>query len=229
MLVGCNPLIFHRHFVWHEKKPETNRHLCWLREEIITACSDSYGICEHPCDECYPSMYFYFFSKNIGLRRYTYSLMNKGFILFAFVTQWRASFHMKSNSMQVPNDLGSWKLLFEMDVFTKVPFRDWTMGVKRVVFHTNAYLLKTSSCKQSPLRQKLPGTTLLSQKCWLIHTVMSFLLTTVWTYCSFFPWWNLQSGGSRKRQPKRNSLSFPLRLGHSEVRNTAREENVSPA
>lgn len=185
--MGCNRPMSHRHFFWQERKPQTNRYLCWLREEIITACSDL-----HRTSMWWmlPFHLFLFFSKTVGLRKCKYSLMNKGFILFAFVTQWRASFHIKSNSMQVPNDFGSWTLLFEMNVFTKVPFRDWTMGVKRVVFHTNAYLLKTSSCKQNPLRQKLPGMTLLSQECWLIRIVVSFL-TTVWTYCSLFPWWNL--------------------------------------
>lgn len=151
-----------------------------------------YIMFEHPHVKCYLSMYFsLFLSKTICLMKYTYRLMNKGFIAFAFVTQWSVNFHTKSNSMHTSNDMGNWKLVFEMNVFTKVPFRNWTTGGKRIVFHTNSYLLKTSSCKQCPLRQQLLGMTLLCHERWLIHIVMSFFLTRVWTYCSFLLWGTL--------------------------------------
>lgn len=154
---------------------------------------------EYPHVKCYLSMYFsLFLSKTICLIKYTYRLMNriywlmnKGFIVFIFLTQWSVNFHIKSNSMQTQNDRGNWKLIFEMNVFTKVPFRNWTTGGKRIVFHTNSYLLKASSCKQCPLRQQLLGITLLCYECWLIHIVMSFFLTRVWTYNSFLLWGTL--------------------------------------
>jgi len=43
---------------------------------------------EHPGNECYLSKYFsLFLAKAIVLMKYKYSLMNKGFIIFVFLTQ----------------------------------------------------------------------------------------------------------------------------------------------